>query len=258
MLAALLAVVLVLSASIVTGVRATALPPAPTTDTRTLDAADGSGDACTGQPAFKAVIVVGPVGGETTRFKAWADEIATAARDAGMSVCKVYSPYADDDTVKAAVKGADLFRGSDAWQRLARPLRPKDPDKSDGTADPRTRRRRHPQRPGLNATEGDGNGNPEYYGADWVRGTCACLYHRRAQPHVLHVRAIPRTSTGCRGYALAVEHMSNFAAGFLDSGEVPERWPPERSHGPPRASTSIPEDRKGNLIDTLMTRDVAS
>src|SRR5664279_1648416 len=55
------------------------------------DATDGSSSNCTGQPAFKAVIVVGPVGGSTAQFEGWANKIGTAASDAGMNVCKVYT-----------------------------------------------------------------------------------------------------------------------------------------------------------------------
>ena len=80
---------------------------------------------------------MGPVGGQTDRYKRWADQIAVAARDAGMAVCKVYTPYADDETVKVAARGADLFVALMHGSGFPKPLRPADPDDTDGTANPR-------------------------------------------------------------------------------------------------------------------------
>jgi hypothetical protein len=249
-LAALLALVFVLSASIVSGVSASVLPPSPRPDTQTLDASDGSGSACTSRPAFKAVIVVGPVGGETSRFKAWADEIATAAKDAGMSVCKVYTPYADDDTVKAAAKGADLFVALMHGNGSPRPDRTAD----DGTADPKDTEPSTRNGLGLNAARG--SSATKYYGADWVR-----KYLRLAPNAIVVLSHMCYTSGNSEdydplpSYALAVEHVDNFAAGFLDATSYP-------SGGHPSAVMAIqsqhfdPKDRKGNLIDTLMTKDV--
>jgi len=249
-LAALLALVFVLAGSLVSGVSASTLPPAATPDTGTFDASDGTGSACTGQPAFKAVIVVGPVGGETSRFKAWADEIATAAKDAGMSVCKVYTPYADDDTLKAAAKGADLFVALMHGNGSPRPDRTAD----DGTADPNDDETSTRNGLGLNASRG--SSAVKYYGADWVR-----KYLRLAPNAIVVLSHMCYTSGNSEDYdplpsfALAVEHVDNFAAGFLDSGSSP-------SGGHPSVVMAIqsqhfdPEDPKGNLIDTLMTRDV--
>ena len=127
----------VLAASLTTGTRAAALPSAPSvTASSAADAPDGTSSACTSRPPFKAVIVVGPVGGQTDRYKRWADQIAAAARDAGMAVCKVYTPYADDETVKVAARGADLFVALMHGSGFPKPLRPADPDDTDGTANP--------------------------------------------------------------------------------------------------------------------------
>ncbi len=248
-LAALLALVFVLSASIGSPMDAGALPP-PSPAPVALDAMDGSGSACTGQPAFKAVIVVGPVGGETTRFKGWADEIAAAAKDAGMAVCKVYTPYADDDTVKRAAKGADLFVALMHGSGYPRP----DRTKADAVADLDDKGSDGRNGLGLNASRG--SGDVRYHGADWVR-----RYLRLAPNAIVILSHMCYTSGNSEdfhklpSYALAVEHVDNFAAGFLDSGSYP-------SGGHPSAVMAIqsqhfdPNDRKGNLISTLMTRDV--
>ena len=113
----MLALVFVLAASLSSGARASALPSTPLPVTQTFDAADGTASACTGRPAFKAVIVVGPVGSSTDPYKAWANEIATAARDAGMAVCKVYTPYADDDVDgQPRIAGLATDIGADEWR----------------------------------------------------------------------------------------------------------------------------------------------
>lgn len=248
--AALLALVFVLSASLVSGASAAMLPSEPRASTETLDATDGSGSACTGRPAFKAVIVVGPVGGQTTRYKAWANEIATAAKDAGMSVCKVYTPYADDDTVKAAAKGADLFVALMHGNGSPRPDRSAD----DGTANLKDEETASRNGLGLNASRG--SGATKYHGADWVRK------HLRLAPNAIVVLSHMCYTSGnsedydpLPSYALAVAHVDNFAAGFLDSNSYP-------SGGHPSAVMAIqsqhfdPKDPKGNLIATLMTKDV--
>lgn len=252
----MLAVVFALSVSVLGTVRAAALPatsitPAPT---QGFDAVDGSGSACTGRPAYKAVIVVGPVGGETKRFKAWADEIASAARAAGMSVCKVYTPYADDDTVKAAAKGADLFVALMHGNGYPRPRRPADPKANDGTANPNDTETASRNGLGLNASRG--SSATRYYGADWVR-----KYLRLAPNAVVVLSHMCYTSGNSEdfdplpSYGLAVEHVDNFAAGFLDSDSYP-------SGGHPSVVMALqnqhfdPRDPKGNLIDTLMTRNV--
>ncbi len=251
MLVAILALVFVLSGSLVSETRAAALPATSAPASQTLDAVDGSGSACTGQPAFKAVIVVGPVGSQTSRFKSWADEIATAARDAGMSVCKVYSPYADDDTVKTAARGADLFVALMHGNGYAKP----DRQAQDVTADPDDTETTTRNGLGLNASHG--STATKYYGADWVR-----RYLHLAPDAIVILSHMCYTSGNSEDYdrlptyQLAVEHVDNFAAGFLDSTSYP-------SGGRPSAVMAIqsqhfdPRDPKGDLIATLMTRDVS-
>jgi hypothetical protein len=253
-LAVSLALVFVLAASLTTGTRAAALPSAPLPTSPGLDAADGTSSACTGRPAFKAVIVVGPVGGQTDRYTRWANQIATAARDAGMAVCKVYSPYADDETVKVAARGADLFVALMHGSGFPRPLRPADPDDTDGTANPRDVESSGRNGLGLNAERG--STATRYYGADWVR-----RYLRLAPNAIVVLSHMCYTSGNSEDfdriptYDLAVQHVDNFAAGFLDSDSYP-------TGGHPSVVMALqsqhfdPTDPKGDLIATLMTRDV--
>ena len=58
--------------------------------------------------AQKVAIIVGPVGGLTNNYRAWADEVAATATAAGATVAKAYSPDATWANVKAAVDGANV------------------------------------------------------------------------------------------------------------------------------------------------------
>lgn len=57
----------------------------------------------------KVAIIVGPVGGLTSTYRSYADEVAKAATDAGATVAKAYSPSATWAKVKAAVNGANVI-----------------------------------------------------------------------------------------------------------------------------------------------------
>jgi hypothetical protein len=252
-LTATLVLLFLLSASILDGARAVTRPAGPASAPATADAADGSGSACTGRPPFKAVIVVGPVGGATARFRSWANEIASAAKAAGMAVCKVYSPNADADTVKAAARGADLFVALMHGNGYPKPDRSQD----DKVGLPREADEATAHGLGLNAARAKGDGNNRYYGAEWVRRNL-----RLAPSAIVILSHMCFTSGNSEdfhklpSYALAVEHVDNFAAGFLDSGSYP-------SGGHPSVVMALQsqdydtQDPKGDLIRTLMTRDVS-
>jgi hypothetical protein len=168
-----------------------------------------------------------------------------------MSVCKVYTPYADDDTVKAAAKGADLFVALMHGNGYAKP----DRQAQDGTANPKDTETASRNGLGLNAARG--SSATRYYGADWVR-----RYLRLAPDAVVILSHMCYTSGNSEdfdrlpSYQLAVEHVDNFAAGFLDSNSYP-------SGGHPSVVMALQSqhfdtrDARGHLIETLMTRDVS-
>ena len=247
-LAATFALVFLLSASLLAGIHAAAIPGTRSPGTDTADAADGTSSACTSRPPFKAVIVVGPVGSDTTRFRSWANQIATAARDAGMAVCKVYTPDADAATVKEAAKGADLFVALMHGNGYPKP----DRRAQDGTGLPSQGDDATAHGLGLNAAKG--SSATKYYGADWVRANL----HLAPDAIVIlsHMCFTPGNSEDydrIPTYGLAVRHVDNFAAGFLDSDSLPG--------GHPSAVMALqsqhfdPSDPKGDLIQTLMTAD---
>ena len=59
--------------------------------------------------AKKVVIVVGPVGSQTSDYKDDAKRYASYARSYGASVTEIYSPYATWTKVKNAAQGANIL-----------------------------------------------------------------------------------------------------------------------------------------------------
>jgi hypothetical protein len=56
----------------------------------------------------KVAIIVGPTGSLTDRYRSMANEVARAARNAGATVAKAYSPRATWPRVVDAVRGANI------------------------------------------------------------------------------------------------------------------------------------------------------
>ena len=238
---------LALSSVIVPSVRAAEVPTTPSAPAAGVsDATDGSSSNCTGQPAFKAVIVVGPVGGSTGQFEGWANKIGTAATDAGMNVCKVYTPYADADTVKTAAKGADLFvtlmHGNgyphETSSGLAAGAEPN--DGNDATAH------------GLGLNASSGSSVVKYYGADWIRLNLHLADNGIViLSHMCYTAGNSEDAEKIPNHGLAIDHVDNFAQGFLGSTSV--------GGGHPSAVMALQSqsfdtsDPKGTLIQTLMT-----
>jgi flagellar hook assembly protein FlgD len=239
---------LALPSILVSEVRAAVIPTTPAASTAEIsDATDGSSSYCTGQPTFKAVIVVGPVGGSTSQFEGWANKIASAASDAGMHVCKVYTPYADQATVRTAAKGADLFvtlmHGNgyphETSSGGAAGAEPNDGDDSGAHG------------LGLNASYG--SSALKYYGADWV----SKYLHLAPNgivilSHMCNTAGNSEDANRIPDYDLAIDHVDNFAHGFLASTSYP-------SGGHPSAVMALQSqsfetsDPRGTLIKTLMT-----
>ena len=219
--AVVVASALALSSVLATGVRAAVIQGTPDASAADVsDATDGSSSNCTGQPAFKVVIVVGPVGSATSQFEGWANKIATAASTAGMAVCKVYTPHADWTTVRAAAKGADVFvalmhgNGYPHETSTGHAAGVEPNDGNDTTAH------------GLGLDYYDKvTGHYvglKYYGADPVR-----QYLHLAPDAVVILSHMCNTSGNSEDanripdHALAIDHVDNFAQGFLGSASYP-------------------------------------
>jgi hypothetical protein len=250
-IAAAVATVLLSTTALVSPVSAAIRPTTAAPAGSVQDATDGSMSACTTRPAFKAVIVVGPVGSSTSRFVTWANSIAAAAKAAGMEVCKVYTPYADQATVKSAAKGADLFVLLSHGNGYPKPNR----NKQDGTGLSSEGDESTAHGMGLNAARG--SSTLKYYGAEWVS-----QYLRLAPNAIVLLSHMCFTSGNSEDYdkipdyELAVDHIDNFAQGFLASdgyGAGGSRV------GHPSVVMALQnqsyelDDPRGDLFKTLMT-----
>jgi hypothetical protein len=98
----------------------------------------------------KVVVVVGPVGSQTTDYRRSAHRYATYARSLGATVAEIYSPNATWTRVRNALQGANLLIYLGHGNGWPSPYAPYQPYTKDGL--------------GLNATAGNGNSNVKYFG----------------------------------------------------------------------------------------------
>jgi flagellar hook assembly protein FlgD len=158
------------------------------------------------EPAPKrAVIVVGPVGSSTTKYKEKGNAIAAAAAAHGMEVTKIFTPAAVWSQVVAAANGADLFVYLGHGNGWPSPNPPFQEDTKDGL--------------GLNPSIGTDNTTTKYYGANRLRESIKlapnaivilnklCYAEGNAEPGM----PIPTTD-------VARQRVDNFASGFLAIG----------------------------------------
>jgi hypothetical protein len=163
--------------------------------------ATGSGGAVP-----KVVIIVGPAGGATNRYRAEARAAAAIARDYTPDVTELYSPNATWPAVKEALQGASLvlYMGhGNGW-----PSRYRDslyPATQDGF--------------GLNPTAGGSDASHQYFGegpiADDIRlATNAVVLLN----HLCYAsgNSEPGLAEGTLGEAR--QRVDNFAAGFIKAG----------------------------------------
>jgi flagellar hook assembly protein FlgD len=240
----IVASVLVSSTLLIGTASAAMLPTHPAVAADITDATDGSSSACTGRPAFKAVIVLGPLGGSSSRYLGWANKIAAAAADAGMAVCKVYSPYADATTVRTAARGADVFvvlgHGNGYPHETAAGHAAKG-TWSDDTAH------------GLGLNADPGSSSLRYYGANWVMRNLHLAPNAIViLSHMCNTSGNSEDADRIPDYALAIDHVDNFAQGFLHTTSSP-------SGGSPSVVMALQSqsfDPHGNtLFSSLMTSD---
>jgi hypothetical protein len=154
---------------------------------------------------LKVVVVVGPVGSSTGKYRDSGRSYAKIARSYGASVTEIYSPYATWSRVRAAAQGANLLiylgHGNGypspygAFQRMTK----------DGL--------------GLNAAYGKGNSNTKYYGEYYVDRyiqmdpNAVVILNRLcyASGNSEWGRSNPSKST-------AIRRVDNYGAGFLRAG----------------------------------------
>ncbi len=155
--------------------------------------------------SIKVVVVVGPVGSQTSEYRTSARYYASIARSYGASVTEIYSPYATWSKVKAALQGANLLIYLGHGNGYPSPYGAFQRYTKDGM--------------GLNATSGAGNSNTKYYGEYYIdrdiqmAPNSVVILNRLcyASGNSEWGSANPTKST-------AIKRVDNYGAGFLRAG----------------------------------------
>jgi hypothetical protein len=154
---------------------------------------------------MKVVVVVGPAGSSTTKYRDSARVYAKLARSYGASVTEIYSPYATWSRVKAAAKGANLLIYLGHGNGYPSPYGAFQRYTKDGM--------------GLNATYGNGNSNVKYWGEYYIDRDI-----QMARNAVVILNRLCYASGNSEwGWAnptksTAIKRIDNYGAGFLRAG----------------------------------------
>ena len=109
----------------------------------------------------RAVLIVGPVGGQTSDYVAGVKAIRDALTAAGVAVTLILPPHATWAAVKSAADGADFFAYLGHGNGFPSPYTANGEESHDGL--------------GLNPTDGDTNSyDVKYYGSNYIRGGYHC------------------------------------------------------------------------------------
>lgn len=155
--------------------------------------------------SMKVVVVVGPVGSSTTKYRDSARVYAKLARSYGASVTEIYSPYATWSRVKAAAKGANLLIYLGHGNGYPSPYGAFQRYTKDGM--------------GLNATYGNGNSNVKYWGEYYIDRDI-----QMARNAVVILNRLCYASGNSEwgwsnpSKSTAIKRIDNYGAGFLRAG----------------------------------------
>ena len=154
---------------------------------------------------MKVVVVVGPAGSSTTKYRDSARVYAKLARSYGASVTEIYSPYATWSRVKAAARGANLLIYLGHGNGYPSPYGAFQRYTKDGM--------------GLNATYGNGNSNVKYWGEYYIDRDI-----QMARNAIVILNRLCYASGNSEwGWAnptksTAIKRIDNYGAGFLRTG----------------------------------------
>jgi hypothetical protein len=158
----------------------------------------------TGVP--KVVLVVGPAGGATDRYRAEARAAASLARRYTADVTEIYSPNATWPAVKEAIQGASVvvYMGhGNGW-----PSRYRDelyPPTQNGF--------------GLNPTAGGGDGEHQYFGEARIAESVKLAPNAIVLlNHLCYASGNTEPGLAEGTLAMAKQRVDNFAAGFVAAG----------------------------------------
>ena len=155
--------------------------------------------------AKKVVIVVGPVGSQTSDYRDDAKRYASYARSYGASVTEIYSPYATWTKVRNAAQGANILIYLGHGNGYPSPYGSFQRYTKDGF--------------GLNATSGNGNSNVKYWGEYYIDRDI------QMAPNAVVILARLCYASGNSEWgaanptkSTAIKRVDNYGAGFLRAG----------------------------------------
>ena len=155
--------------------------------------------------SLKVVVVVGPAGSSTAKYRDSARVYANLARSYGASVTEIYSPYATWTRVRTAAQGANLLIYLGHGNGYPSPYGSFQKYTKDGM--------------GLNATSGNGNSNTKYWGEYYID-----RYIQMAPNAVVILNRLCYASGNSEWgsanptKATAIKRVDNYGAGFLRTG----------------------------------------
>ena len=152
----------------------------------------------------KVVIVVGPVGSETSNYRDNAAKLATLARSYGAAVTTVYSPYATWSRVASAARGANLLIYLGHGNGWPSPYAPFSTTSKDGM--------------GLNATSGAGNSNVKYFGEYYMARLGLAKDAVVVLNRLCYASGNNEWGAGNPTKSTAIKRVDNYGFGFLHGG----------------------------------------
>jgi hypothetical protein len=155
--------------------------------------------------SIKVVVVVGPAGSSTAKYRDSARVYANLARSYGASVTELYSPYATWTRVKSAAQGANLLIYLGHGNGYPSPYGSFQKYTKDGM--------------GLNATSGAGNSNVKYWGEYYIdrdiqmAPNAVVILNR-----LCYASGNSEWGSANPTKATAIRRVDNYGAGFLRTG----------------------------------------
>jgi hypothetical protein len=150
----------------------------------------------------KVVIVVGPAGSATSKYRSTADSLASQARSYGASVYKLYSPYATWSRVRNYAQGANVLIYLGHGNGWPSPYGPFQPYTKDGM--------------GLNSSYGNGNSNVKYWGEYYISRYINLAPNAVViLNHLCYASGNNEWGAGYPTRTTAKRRVDNYGAGFL-------------------------------------------
>jgi hypothetical protein len=152
----------------------------------------------------KVVIVVGPVGSETSNYRDNAAKLATLARSYGAAVTTIYSPYATWSRVSTAARGANVLIYLGHGNGWPSPYAPFSTTSKDGM--------------GLNSSSGAGNSNLKYYGEYYMARLGLAKDAVVVLNRLCYASGNNEWGAGNPTKSTAIQRVDNYGSGFLKGG----------------------------------------